>query len=314
MSVLNKIPYISALIGSMSAEELTTLTNLMNGSGNRAPLRRTVNPIDDASCPHITSDDKGVHMCSLTCNYTNFTGYLVYTDDYCALLSFTDSIVLKVFDIDVTNVGIRTIDEAITVLELRSVVWQEIHKNDGESGTVVVANPELVGTESDLTGLQVGNTKYKVPQPTTVEANPTLDGTESALTGLKVGSTKYKVSGGTKLYKHELSFSDTTLGITIKKISIITNNNTLFTTSTVYGNVKIINITGDVISFNNSRDALLTVNSIIYNNFWLAEVSKQNGYYQIAGIAYNNDGTISSLYSNILSLGTFTLEDTVTEL
>lgn len=31
-------------------------------------------------------------------------------------------------------------------------------------GTTVVANPTLAGTEADLTGLQVGDTKYAVPQ------------------------------------------------------------------------------------------------------------------------------------------------------
>ena len=31
-------------------------------------------------------------------------------------------------------------------------------------GTTVIANPTLAGTEADLTGLQVGETKYKVPQ------------------------------------------------------------------------------------------------------------------------------------------------------
>ena len=31
-------------------------------------------------------------------------------------------------------------------------------------GTTVIANPELSGTEADLTGLQVGDTKYAVPQ------------------------------------------------------------------------------------------------------------------------------------------------------
>lgn len=38
-------------------------------------------------------------------------------------------------------------------------------ENGGGSGdgTSVVANPTLVGTEAELTGLQVGNTKYKVP-------------------------------------------------------------------------------------------------------------------------------------------------------
>ena len=63
-------------------------------------------------------------------------------------------------------------------------------------GTEVVANPTLAGTEDGLTGLQVGETKYKVEQPINVVANPTLAGTENALTGLEVGNTKYKVDSG----------------------------------------------------------------------------------------------------------------------
>lgn len=67
----------------------------------------------------------------------------------------------------------------------------------GGGGTEVVANPTLAGTEPDLTGLQVGDDKYKVPDPgTTVVANPTLAGTESDLVGLQVGDTKYKISAG----------------------------------------------------------------------------------------------------------------------
>ena len=67
----------------------------------------------------------------------------------------------------------------------------------GGGGTEVIANPTLVGTEPDLTGLQVGDDKYKVPDPgTTVVANPTLAGTEADLVGLQVGDTKYKISAG----------------------------------------------------------------------------------------------------------------------
>lgn len=68
---------------------------------------------------------------------------------------------------------------------------------EGGSGTNVVANPTLAGTESDLTGLQVGNTKYKVPSGgsgTNVIANPALAGTEGDLGALQVGNAKYKVS------------------------------------------------------------------------------------------------------------------------
>jgi len=287
MSVLNKIPYISALIGSMSAEELTTLTNLMNGSGNRAPLRRTVNPIDDASCPHITSEDKGVHMCSLTCNYTNFTGYLVYTDDYCALLSFTDSIVLKVFDIDVTNVGIRTIDEAITVLELRSVVWQEIHKNDGESGTVVVANPEL-------------------------------DGTEDALTGLEVGNTKYKIAGGTKLYKHEIKVERTNWTDYFVKLIYWSNSNQVIDN---YDKLVALHLGGIYIDGYKSTEEL-TLSAHIKKDFYSA--SQLSGFSKFTDIIDFNSGVggaplsvrlhISSVADWYALNSDTTLTDTVTEL
>lgn len=67
---------------------------------------------------------------------------------------------------------------------------------DDNSGTTVVANPTLAGTEAGLTGLQVGETKYKVDAGTTVVANPTLAGTEADLEGLQVGDTKYKIPSG----------------------------------------------------------------------------------------------------------------------
>lgn len=63
-------------------------------------------------------------------------------------------------------------------------------------GTEVVANPTLAGTESDLTGLQVGETKYTVPQGTEVIANPASTGTESDLERLQVGERVYKIPGG----------------------------------------------------------------------------------------------------------------------
>lgn len=68
-------------------------------------------------------------------------------------------------------------------------------KMDGEGTFVnVEANPETAGTEPVLTGIQIGETKYRVVDTgTIVEANPTLAGTEAELTGLKVGSTKYKM-------------------------------------------------------------------------------------------------------------------------
>lgn len=65
----------------------------------------------------------------------------------------------------------------------------EIQGGGGGGGTTVVANPTLVGTEADLTGLQVGSTKYKV---STAKANPTLVGTETTLTALEINGVKYQ--------------------------------------------------------------------------------------------------------------------------
>ena len=55
----------------------------------------------------------------------------------------------------------------------------------------VTANPTLSGTEPLLTGIEIGDDKYKVPDE--VSANPTLSGTEPLLTGLEIGDDKYKV-------------------------------------------------------------------------------------------------------------------------
>lgn len=64
-------------------------------------------------------------------------------------------------------------------------------KVDG-GGTEVVANPEGTAT-ADLEKLQVGETIYGIPEGINVVANPTLAGTESALTGLQVGDDKFAV-------------------------------------------------------------------------------------------------------------------------
>ena len=77
-----------------------------------------------------------------------------------------------------------------TRADIKQFAREEVNESIDE---VVEANPALAGTEADLTGLKVGDTKYKVPTGTNVEANPTLEGTESDLEGLKVGATKYKV-------------------------------------------------------------------------------------------------------------------------
>lgn len=98
----------------------------------------------------------------------------------------------------------------------------------------VVANPELAGTENSLTGLQVGDTKYKVELPINVVANPTLAGTESELEGIQIGDTKYKMpsGGGTQLYQHNIFAYNNDGQYNAFGLSFISNSSTPFSSMT----------------------------------------------------------------------------------
>ena len=135
----------------------------------------------------------------------------------------------------------------------------------GEIGTEVVANPTLAGDESKLTGLQVGDTKYAVPQGggATYTAGTGIDITSSTisvdntvalksdiidvvantsstpsatLTNLQVGSVIYAVpqggGGSATLYRHYVTIDgvDESYNATCNLIvDIISTSNTPIT-------------------------------------------------------------------------------------
>lgn len=130
----------------------------------------------------------------------------------------------------------------------------------GGEETEVIANPTLVGTESPLTGLQVGDNKYKIEQPTEVIANPTLSGSEAALTGLQVGDTKFKVpssgeSSGAKIYRHYIG----NLMLTKKIEECDLANGTITSTTSSFGG-------GALVIFSTVSTQYTKVNQIV-NNF-----------------------------------------------
>ena len=76
---------------------------------------------------------------------------------------------------------------------------------DEEIASNVIANPEDAG-ETELSGIQIGDDKYIIPQGTEVIANPDPAG-ETALTGLQIGEDKYVISAGKQLYQHIITIS-----------------------------------------------------------------------------------------------------------
>lgn len=75
----------------------------------------------------------------------------------------------------------------------------EVVRKEELDAQKVTINPTDAATAT-ANKIKVGTTTYSIPsgggQGTTVIANPTLTGTETALTGLQVGEVKYKVDGG----------------------------------------------------------------------------------------------------------------------
>lgn len=91
------------------------------------------------------------------------------------------------------------------VLGVNNGVWEKVAAS---GGTTVVANPTLAGTEADLTGLQVGDIKYKVPEgggggsggmlfvtSTVIDGAPTLDKTYQEIEDAGFSVFKEEVSG-----------------------------------------------------------------------------------------------------------------------
>lgn len=150
MSTINRKPFIKTLLESCTDDELSVLSSLLDGSGDQAIIRRSANPIASSNAPHISATDKGVKLCNLTINYTSWLGYLVYTDDYCVLISFTDAQVLKMFDLTADKTSPNTVDEELNILELRSTLY-EVSGGSGSGGSGA-SSTDVVLDLSDLTG------------------------------------------------------------------------------------------------------------------------------------------------------------------
>lgn len=159
MSVINKKPYIQKVIESLSQENLEDLQALVNGATSTL-FRSFINP-----SYVFTEEDKGVAHCVLETPDDVYTGYLIYTDTYCVLVCYNGDKTQKMFTLklDYENKKYSIVDEDLNINEFRRIVENHITNLEVDNNDVV-ANPTLVGTEANLTGLQVGENKYKIPE------------------------------------------------------------------------------------------------------------------------------------------------------
>ena len=98
----------------------------------------------------------------------------------------------------------------------------------------VATEPETytpTGEEPEAEYITINNVTYKVGGGTLVIANPTLAGTEADLTGIQIGDVKYKVSSGSKKYIHHIRLTKS--GDDNFNFDVISNDITAFTFSTL---------------------------------------------------------------------------------
>lgn len=185
MSVINKEPFIKKVLKTLTEQELKSLQNLIDGKGDRTYLKRTMNPAINEGRVHITTSDRGVHLCNLQLEFSLFNGYLIYNNFFCVLIYFTDAQVLGMFNIDVAKTKLATVDEALSVVELRSAL-DDFLIEAGELGELVeikeVENLPAEGEEdtiylSDSNIVNPTEGPVNVPKPLATDVGKVLEAT-----------------------------------------------------------------------------------------------------------------------------------------
>ena len=90
-----------------------------------------------------------------------------------------------------------------------------------------VLGSQVKDVENDVT--------YNLPLGSQVEANPTLEGTESDLEGIEIDGTKFKVGGGKQLYQHNILVYNSTAKYLTFSLQFISDSNTPITNTTYLG-------------------------------------------------------------------------------
>ena len=140
MSVINKYPFINTLLGSLTSEQLKDLNDCINGQYEGSVITRTLKSWGNSL---LTESDKGIYPIQLELNgpaATTLPGYLIYTDDYCVLISYANDDACKLTIVNITmpesgsDIKWEYVSESLTVNELRSSLFDAAAGEGGGSG------------------------------------------------------------------------------------------------------------------------------------------------------------------------------------
>ena len=130
MSKIQGKPFIEKVIQSLTDALRTDLVSLINGANQSPAFRSLIN-----SSHYISAGDKNKvsHVVLETWNKT-YTGYLIYTDDFCVVISYSRNTQdLDILTINLTNQSYKIVREPLTITELR------FELEEGSEGADVIA-------------------------------------------------------------------------------------------------------------------------------------------------------------------------------
>lgn len=166
MSKFTVKPYIEKVLGEVSGENKAKLLNFINGkaaNGSAAVSYTTCETVAEMAA--LTA---GVHAVEYRFSSTiTWKGYFIRTTNYKVFVTFKNGINLVSASVYEVDSGLALMEE-VTADNIRALLREDSYIDVSElpeAGTKVEANPELAGTEATLTGIKIGNEKYKLNEP-----------------------------------------------------------------------------------------------------------------------------------------------------
>ena len=173
MSLIQEKPYIQTLLASLTSAQKSALLALIDG-GEATPAFRSLTN----QAAFITDADEGVSYVSLETKAGVFTGYLVLTDDYCAMACYEPGQqTLSFIEINLSDMTFKPIRQHLTILELRF----ELEESKEEADVISALKDVPDGIVADVIGLNASGDPVNQTFPN--NAAPEYDATATYALG-----------------------------------------------------------------------------------------------------------------------------------
>lgn len=135
MSLIRKKPFIQSVIDTLSSEELSALTTVLNSGGNNVNVSLVTGNFEKGEGKAITSSITPVYI-ELELNKF-YSAILIWNASYCVAVAYHRFPDVRIFKINATTKTYEVVNEPCDINELRRVVEVASIEAEAGSGTQV---------------------------------------------------------------------------------------------------------------------------------------------------------------------------------